>query len=387
MPTSAVLAADLAEEDDPVFVDVVTTDGSQFPSNGGYFFINGEGFTYTALSSAIPDNTFRLSGLTRELPDGYTTERKSHEAGDSVQVASYRRGSPVEVVRDLLLDRVPGFRPEWIDFAAWQAEYETWLGGLTIRRMIHEPEGVHKLINEIVEQTLTWGFWWNEATGLVEYRALRPVDITDTIIAVNDDQHLVEGSVERRDDPDALVNEVQVLYGQRDPTKRRDEAENYRRGQVDIDVDSQSPVGDNVRRVERIYARWHGLENQSRVQQLVKRTLNSKATVPVRIEFDMALKDRPQLADFLDMTSVWVVNEFGLPRPIRLRVVRTTMRDDTIRYEAREDFFRTRFARWAPAGLAGLKWVDATTEQRERYLFWAAADGTHNGGSPGSAWL
>ena len=387
LPTSAILAADLAEDDDPVFIDVVTTDGGQFPSNGGYFFIGGEGFTYTALSSAIPDDTFRLSGLTRTLPDGYETVRKSHRAGDQVQVASYRKGTPIEIVRDLLLNRVPGFRPEWIDFAEWQSEYQTWLGGLQIRRMIHEPEGVAKLINEIVEQTLTWGFWWDEANAKVEYRALRPVDITETVIEVNDDSHLVEGSVERRDDPDALINEVQVLYGQVDPTKRRDEAENYRRGQVDIDVDSQSSSGDNVRRVERIFARWHGVENGSRVQQFAKRTLNSKALVPVRIEFDMALKDRPELADFLDMTSIWVVNEFGLPRKIRLRVVRATMRDDTIRYEAREDFFRTKFGRWAPVDLEGLLWADATQEQRGRYMFWAAPTGKHSDGSDGTAWL
>ena len=386
-PSTGILAADLEEEAEPTFLDIVTTDPDQYPAGGGYVFIGGEGFTYAERVPAGPLNTHRLFGISRSLPDEYETDRKSHRAGDLVQLGSYRKGTPVEVVRDLLLERVPNFRPEWIDFGAWNGEYQTWLGGLRVRRMIPEPEGVQKLINEIVEQTLTWGFWWDEAGATVEYRALRPVDITETIIEVNDDSHMVEGSVDRRDDPDALINEVQVLYGQRDPTKRRDEAENYRRGQVDIDADSQSAAGDNVRRVERIFARWHGVENGSRVQQFAKRTLTSKATVPVRIEFDMALKDRPELADFLDMTSIWVVNEFGLPRKIRLRVVRTTMRDDTIRYEAREDFFKTKFGRWAPGDLEGLLWSNATEEQRERYLFWSGADGKHSDGSPGVAWL
>ena len=387
LPSTGVLAADLDEEAEPAFLDIVTTDPDQYPAGGGHVFIGGEGFSYSARVPAGPANTHRLFGLSRSLPDEYVTDRKSHSAGDLVQVASYRKGTAIEIVRDLLLERVPGFRPEWINFADWQAEYETWLGGLRIRRMIHEPEGVHKLLDEIVGQTLTWSFWWDEAAGRVQYRALRPVDITETVIDVNDDSHMVADTVERRDDPDALINEVQVLYGQRDPTKRRDEAENYRRGQVDIAVDSQSETGDNVRRVQRIFARWHGAENAARVRQFAKRTLTSQSTVPVRIEFEMALKDRPELADFLDMTSIWVVNEFGLPRKIRLRVVRATMRDDTIRYEAREDFFRTKFGRWAPVDLEGLLWADATQEQRGRYMFWAGPDGKHSDGSDGTAWL
>jgi len=387
--TSGVLAFDLESDATITHLDIVTTEPEQYPSGGGYVFLGSEGMTYTG-REVPPDageNVHRLTGVTRSLPDGYETERSSHDAGDTVQLASYRQGKVVEVVRDLLLDRVPGFRAEWVDFSEWEAEYDTWLSGLEIRRMIHEPEGVHDLLDEITEQTLTWGFWWDEAASRVRYRAMRPVDITETVTPVNDDQNLVAGSVDRADDPDALINEVRVLYGQRDPTEKRDDTPNYRRGLFRADVDSQSETGDNVTRIETIYARWHSVENRSRVEQFVRRTLSSKAVVPVQIEFEMAFKDRPDLADFLDMTSIWIVNEFGLPRSIRLRVLRKTLRDDTIKYEAREDFFKTKFGRWAPDSLNGLTWALATQEQKDRYLFWTSPTGFRADGTKGNQWL
>lgn len=387
-PSTGVLAESLEEEDDPEYIDVVTGNEDEYSdTRPGIVFIGSEGIQYEFAFPFSP-GVVRLQWVTRGLPDDYETERSSHAAGDLVQQASYRRGRVIDVVRALLIERVPNFDPEWIPWERWQAEHDTWLGGTQIRRLIHEPTGVVDLINEIVEQTLTWGFWWDEERHSIEYRAIRPADVDDITRPLSDMANIVAGSMKRVDEADRLWNEVQVLYGQRNPTVRRDQVDNYRRGNVDINVDSQSGFGDAVRRTHRIYARWHGVENATRVAQFLKRTLQARAQVPVRLEFELHRKDGEiHLAEFVDLTTLWVIDEFGLPRTMRAQVVRVMSGEDTLKYTVREDFFAGQFRRIAPAALAGLQWSDASEDQRERYVFIADAGGLMSDGSEGARLL
>ncbi len=240
--STGVLAFDIADTGDPGTVEVSTTDTTQYPGAGGYIFINGEGFTYS-VASVTGDETVTLYGVTRELPTGYLTDQQSHSAGDRVQLGLYLDGRFVDVLRELLIDYAPNFRAEWIPFPEWEADHDTWLGTSSIRRLIAEPEGVDKIIDEMIEQTMTWGVWWDEYARVVRYRSLHPADIGDVIPELNDDQHLLAGSVNVEAEPKRHINEIQILYGQIDPTGRRDARENYARGFVQVDADSQFPQG------------------------------------------------------------------------------------------------------------------------------------------------
>ncbi len=385
--STGVLAFDIADTGDPGTVEVSTTDTTQYPGAGGYIFINGEGFTYS-VASVTGDETVTLYGVTRELPTGYLTDQQSHSAGDRVQLGLYLDGRFVDVLRELLIDYAPNFRAEWIPFPEWEADHDTWLGTSSIRRLIAEPEGVDKIIDEMIEQTMTWGVWWDEYARVVRYRSLHPADIGDVIPELNDDQHLLAGSVNVEAEPKRHINEIQILYGQIDPTGRRDARENYARGFVQVDADSQSAMEEGQRRVLQVFSRWHPPANDRAVQQWARRVINTMATVPIRVDFSLTKRDAGTfgIAQFTDLMTQYLVDVFGLPRTVRLQIMRATINGDEVEYQSREDFFKTRFGRIAP-DLSGIEYTNASDEQLERYIFLADADGLMSDGTLGKQLL
>lgn len=390
LQSTGVLAFDVTDEGDPGTIDVATTDPEQYPITGCYLFINGEGFTATAATLAPEDGVdIRFTGVTRTLPTGYATDARAHSAGDRVQLGLYLEGRSVDVLRTLLLDYSPNFREEWIPFAEWEAEHDDWLGTSSIRRMITEPEGVDKIIDELIEETMTWGVWWDEYARLVRYRSLHPADTDETVPPLNDDQHFIADSVSATTEPKRHINEVQCLYGQIDPTGRKDDRQNYSRGAVLVDADSQSAIEEGQRRVRQVFSRWNPPTNARAVDQWARRLINTMATVPIRVDFSLVRKDATSvnIATFADVTTQYLVDVFGLPRTVRVQIIRALIKDDEIEYQAREDFFKTRFARWAPSELAELGWTDATDAQKARYMFWSDADGLYSDTSLGKQWL
>lgn len=393
LPTSGVLAFDLAEETDPVTLQVSISslaEAQKYPLDPGYFFINGEGFTYSYWLYFENDGApfMWFYDIERVLPGNYVTERTSHDAGDAVQAGSYRTGRAVDIIRDLLTERVPEFRAEWVDHAAWVEEYDTWLGGFEIARMIAEPEGVRKLIDEIITQTLTFSIWFDEEANLVKYRPIRPTDTGEVVATLSDSKSILSGSFRMKEKPDDLVNEIVLLYGQRDPTEKKDETSNYARGYVAIDGDSQSANEVGGRRSERIFARWLGYGSDSRAAQVANRTLDSRTRLPITLEFDLLAKDKLFPAEFADLTTMYLVDALGTTRPdVRIQITRAVYGEEAFSYEAREDFFKGRFRRIAPGSLDGLHWLAATETQRDRYAFASNADGLMADGEPGTQLL
>lgn len=373
-PSTGVLDADIAENPSPEIttIDVVTSTPSEYPSSGGYVFIGREGFTYTGRTD-LTGGVSRLTGVTRTLPDGYETERESHDAGDAVQLAQYYMDqSLIDVVEDLLVN-VAGISSAFVPKATdWTDEYDKWLPGLTVRRMIAEPTGVKELVEELVQQNLVWGFWWDDVAQQIQFRAVRPADTAggDTVKALSDDANLIADSVRVEDEPDRLVNEVQVLYGQRNPFGKRDEVENYRRAFVVVDADSQSANEANQRRVKRIYARWHPTANESRVGQFGRRTLAARVRNLRAVEFEVDAKDAElQTGGFADLTTRYLQDEFGRNSTFRVQVIRTDAerRGQRARFLAREDFFQGRYLRIAPASLQGVAYADGSASEKELY--------------------
>lgn len=370
-------------------IDVETADATEYDLEAGetadYVRIGDEGFTYTG--TTVITNGVRLTGVTRDLPDDYTTEQSAHDIGDQVQRCRYLQGTIPEVAEELMVD-FGGIDPAYIPKAEWDLEADTWLADENIARLVTEPEGVRKLIDQIVSQTMTWGFWFDEIEQKMRFRCMRPVDIDENVPELADGAHLVADSVRVIDEPDRVVNEVQVLYGEIDPTKNGDEINNYRRGIIVVDAASQSTNELNQQRVKKVFARWHPVRNASVVTRFASRTLAARAQNLAAVEFKVERKDESlRTAQFADLTTMYLIDALGAPITTRVQVMRTEASDDLVTYRAREDFFKARyFGRWAPEALEGLAWADATDEQKERYLFWAQADGTFTNGDAGKGW-
>jgi hypothetical protein len=390
-PTTGVLRFDLAADAEPTEIEVSVgsdADLGQYPNVPGYVAVNGEVIRYQGATTTAGDDPYvTLTGVTRDdLPLGYETELRAHDAGDTVQLCSYRKGRVIDVVRDILLT-VNGFDEAWIPFSEWDTEYETWLGGFQIERLIVEPEGVKSLLDEIVSQTMTWGFWFCERCNDIKFRAIRPADIDEAVPLLTDGNALIEGQFRPRERPEDTVNEIQVLYGQRNPAEDDEAVDNYARVVVAVDVENQSANELGARRTERIFARWHRQTADARVRQFAGRMLNATSRIPVKITFAVTDKDDVAVSDFVDLSTVYLRSIISFTTTRRVQVQRVTRGDGVLTVEALEDFFRGRFARIAPASPAPLTWAEADADTRERYVFIAAADGTMSDGSQGTQLL
>lgn len=388
--SQGTLLAALLAASSPATLDIVTSDTTEYDLIAGesvdYVRIGKEVMQYTGTS--VVGGNVRLSGLTYSAPSPYTTEREDHDAGDEVQRCRFFSGTIAEVLRELMVDY--GEMDEgYIPFEDWQLEADTWVAGDDIQRLVTEPEGVKALIEEIIQQTLTWGIWFDEIDQEIRYRAVRPADYTEMVATLGDDASLVADSIKISDDPDRLLNEIQVLYGQIDPTVAESEVGNYRKGLLEIDSDSQSANELGQRRLKRVFGRWHPATNTSVLERFVRRTLTSRSSSVMTVEFRVERKDENlRTADFADLTTMYLIDQFGAQRTTRVQVLRVHAAGEQVTYKAREDFFAQRlYGRWAPVELTGLSWLDATDEQRLRYLFWADADGKFSNGDDGKIWL
>jgi hypothetical protein len=391
--SSGELAFDMEAGGSPAVsaFDVTTDDATQYDLASGetvdYVRIGNEIFTYTG-TTAIAGGV-RLTGVTRAAPSPYSTTADDHEAGDLVQRCLLMRGTVPAVVSRLMTE-FGGVPADFIPTSDWNAEANTWAPE-EIERLITEPEGVKSLINEIIGQTLTWGFWFDEIDQEVKFRAIRPADLNEDIPELTDEANIVAGSVQVVDTPDKLINEVQVLFGQIDPTGDDDDVENYRRGLLDRSTDSQSANESGQKRIKRIFARWHPTSNSGVVAQFARRTVNARSKVLFEVQFALERKDESvRSSQFCDLTTIYVLTALGAPRTVRVQVLQAKADGEEVTYRAREDFFREAYGRLAPGGtspsdLDGLLWTDATAAQRERYFFLAQADGTFTNGDRGKA--
>jgi hypothetical protein len=329
----------------------------------------------------------RLTGVTRSAPSPYTTTAKTHDVGDEVQRCKFFSGTVAEIAEELMVDYA-GVDAAYIPTADWTTEATTWAPE-DIQRLITEPEGVKSIINEIMSQTLTWGFWFDEIDQEIKFSAIRPADTDEDVASINDDDHLVADSVEIIDIPDKIVNEVQVLFGQINPTLRKEDVENYRRGHLAIQADSQSENELNQRRVKSVFGRWHPASNETVVSTFATRTINHRSKRMVEARFKLERKDEDlRSAEFCDLTTLYIVTELGLPATVRMRVLQVSSEGEEVSYRAREDFFRFQLGRLAPELTGGspteaLRWGDATSSQQETYMFLADEDGLLSDGSTG----
>lgn len=368
-------------------IDVTTSDATEYVLKTGestdYVRLGTEVFQYTG--STVIASGVRLTGVTRSAPSPYTTVKAAHDVGDGVQRCRFFVGTIAEVVRELMVD-YGGMDPDFIPFDEWQTEALTWLASDDIQRLVTEPEGVKDLIDEIIGQTLTWAFWFDEIGQKIRFRANRPVDIDDTVVELTDGANLVAGSISIVDEPDRIVNEVQALFGQIDPTKNEDEIDNYRRGLVSVDADSQSTNENGQRRIKRIFGRWHPAANEAVLLRTASRTIAARSKNVMNVQFRLERKDENLgTAQFADLTTLYLIDQLGLAKTTRVQVMRVDASGEEVNYRAREDFFKSNYGRLAPGDLSGLTWENATSEQRIRYMFVANAAGRFTNGDNGKA--
>jgi hypothetical protein len=353
--------------------------------------IGDEIYKYTGTTAHT--GGIRLTGVTVGGFDQYETTRTTHAAGDLVQKCAYFKAMrPIDVFRVLLEDGA-AIDSAYIPYADWLAESTTWIAGFRITRLVCDPEGIKKAFDELIPQTSTWAIWWDEESREIQYRCVRPPDLTEIISSINDDEHIISGSVKCLDDSARLLNEVFVTMGQRDPVKKIDDIGNYRDGFVTINTDSQGVNEYNGRRSKSIFGCWHPTGNRAELTGLVDRMLLNRSFVPFRVELQLDRKDDSiKTGEFINLTTIAAVDEFGEALPTLIRVLKSRSGDNTVKITARQDAFASgrvgAFARIAPDTFtAGTEYSATTTDEQAYYMFIAADDGFIDGSVAGKVLL
>lgn len=391
-PSTGVLNTTMTAVSSHSTIDIVTGSPTEYDLEDyetvGVVLIGSECIQYTG-TTAITGGV-RLTGVSRGPIGQYETVAKEHAINDAVQKCAYFSAMKVPKVFQVLLERGGNVPASYITYATWEAEYDTWLAGFRVTRLICKPEGVTSIIKELIPQSNTWGLWWDNESAQIRYQVVRPLDYDEVIQTLSDDAHIIAGSLIAQDDSDRLLNQLLVQFNQIDPTKDAKDGTNYREGFVALDVGSQSArehgqVFSNV-----INGRWHPSSNRPELTSIADRLLQARSAVPIRVEFEVDRKDdSAKTAQFITLDTSAIADIYGESKPTIVRIIQQDAGADTVKYIAREELMATGFARWAPDSIAaGLDYSSATAEQKARYIFWAdSATGLLGGIDNGKKWL
>lgn len=389
-PSIGVLTFDMAEGANPSTIDITTSDQSEYDIESyedGFSAvrIGKEVFKYTGVTPI--SGGVRLTGVTTTLDDDYETETEDHDAEDEVQKCLWIRDTKSVRVVQIAMEEYGNINPAYVPYTDWENLHTTWQAGFNLTRLITEPEGVKKQLNEIIKQSGTWAYWWDAEANEIKFQPIRPPDFDEIIASFSERDHLVKDSVSRKDEPDRLFNEVYIVFGQRDPTKKMDEIGNYSTGVLEFDSDSISDNETGERKTKTIHARWVPANKRQNLRAIASKMINAGATIPFTIEFELHKKDDYSTADFVSLESALILDQFGATTDTRLRIIRGKANGQVVKYKAIEEFFRARFGRWAPSSLSGLTYAAATDSQRSQYIFWADASGKMSDNEDGYRWL
>ncbi len=177
------------------------------------------------------------------------TEAVAHQAQDRVQVClQYIGQDPAVIIRDLLVNfaSVPA---SYIDLTAWQSETDSFLKRL-YSAVIAEPTSVNTLVAELIQQAAL-AVWWDDVSRKIRLQVLRAIS---TAAARFGDSNVMTGSLRIAEQPDKRISQIWTYFGQINPLKKVDDADNYRSSALTVHLERQTDYGTPA--IKRIYARW-----------------------------------------------------------------------------------------------------------------------------------
>lgn len=214
----------------------------------GTLRIGDECLTYSAIAedgAGLLDVTVTARGT-----DGTTAEE--HEAEDRVQECFRFDGHTV----DEGLAALYGFTTissDYLPLTDWAAEASAFLSAYRLDGLVTEPTAVVDLVGEVLEQSQAFQ-WWDEVRKEIRFLAVKP--LVAEPVTLDEDRHLVAGTVKIREFPDRRVSRVYVYFDPTDPTESLSEEDNYRRvqGSLDLPLEDEKAFGDKA--IRKIFARF-----------------------------------------------------------------------------------------------------------------------------------
>lgn len=332
----------------------------------GWVRIDDEIIKYTGKSGN------QLTGCTR---GEFSTAAAQHSQNATVQQCAVWQGQkPFDIISDILQNRV-GIAALDIDITGAQADQDKWLPGYAFTGVVSEPTKASDLIAEICESAMSV-IWWDNEAQLVKFRVSAPIPPGGTVLSLNDNEHIVAGSINIDRNEKSRASLV-VVYYKKKALGNDDEDDGYLAKVVEVDADKEGSKEYGERAIKKIYSRW--IVNDGEANHLVSRTLSWFKEPPVKLGFSAELKDDAlKTGDLCRVTTDDILDVTGIPETRLYQVLRKEPREDNeISFLAMDTRRSKKYGFIAPNGYPN--YPSATAEQKE-YAFIGNANNKVNGG-------
>ena len=310
-----------------------------------YLRIGDEIMEYTGYSNT-GTLEWTLSGVAR---GALGTTAAAHAADDKCQrVGRYEDLEVWNIAADLLTNHT-SIDPAFVDTAQWDDEGNAYLTPFTLTATVAKPTPVVTLLGELTEQCPFY-VWWDEREQTIPLKAVRP-PMADGVTAINDTQHIIEGSVAISEDPNQRISRIFLYYRQRDPTKSLGDVGNYDSVRARIEADAESDAEHGDVRVRQVFSRW--LDTAAQAIHTTSRLIARFRDTVKMLSFKVDAKDRSiSTADVLEVTTSAVVDETGEALPLRWQVIAAEeiVAGERVRFDCLRFEFMGRFWIWADEG-------------------------------------
>ena len=216
----------------------------------------------------------------------YETLPIEHGESDSVQECVYINDS-VANIDYLLLTQGAKVDPAFIDLAIWQNESNDNYPYL-LETLLTEPIGVQKLLKELGENAPHF-LYFDERLQKIIFTAVKAPPINANVI--NNQDHILKDSFRAADAPKSRLSDVLIYFGQRDPTKKMDELNNYKQAYIRSDLSSSDDDEYGSKKIQTIHSRWLNNFNKAGALVVGERIGRRFGITPRQVSFKMTAKD------------------------------------------------------------------------------------------------
>jgi hypothetical protein len=241
---------------------------------------------------------------------------------------SFHGGLACEIIAYLMV-RFAGVSAGQIPLEDWYVESTRAYTGL-----IAQPEGVKKLIDELVQQA-GFAVWPDVVTQQMRLRSL--INVTGSTVFSS--ERVLEGTYSAKDQQSKQVTESWIYWGRINPLKNIDDKDNYRAIQVNIAADEYPEEFDDetAKTIRTVTARW--IQSQSNAEFLGRLTLARYATPPRMFSFATHRSDPgtlPQLGARCFVENWALQDEDGLEVQVPAQVISIAPDWDSYKVRAEE---------------------------------------------------
>lgn len=274
------------------------------------YFVNIGGEEVASVNS-VNTGTDQLS-VTRGV---FRTGTQDHDEGSRVQVClRYVTTKPHIIIQDLM-QTYGNIDSSYIKIADWASEIENFLDTDVLANysgIITDPTPVKDIVNEIAEQSGI-SLWWDDIRQTVQLQVLRLVPV---IRAAYDDDVMVRGTFQQKEQPEKRVSEAWVYFDQVNPLERESPS-NYREALVQTSLLSTERFG--VPSARQVFSRWIPAGGGGVAGKITQNLLARFADPPRMFSFRLLRElsarngSSPQLGEAVNVESFEYQDETGAP--------------------------------------------------------------------------